>query len=513
MTQHAKKVIHNTAFLYGKLIFSAAVTLYSTRLLLNSLGIADFGIYNLIAGVILMLTFINGAMTITTQRYLSFHLGGGDLQQLNKIFNSSVSIHFLISMGIVLLLESLSFWLLHGFLHIPADRISDAAWCYHLMVISTFFTINAVPYDALINAKEDMRFDAIIGMAESLLKFVAAYSIAFFDSHKLIVYSTGVVITTILIRVVKSLWCRLKYRESALSFRWLKEGYLFREMLSYASWNLFGSICYVASSQGIAIVLNRFLGVGINGTYAIAQQMNAQLQSFSVIIGKALNPQIVKSEGFGDRPRMTRLALLSSKSSTFLLLFIVVPLVAEMNGVLTIWLAQVPPQAAVFCTIILVNALINQLSTGIKSAVQATGNIKLYQSVVGTTVMLIVPIAYLLLHLGASVFHVLLASTAMEIISLSLRLSICRRISGISYARFLNDVLAKVILVAVLPILTVIIWQSTVAFSIFRMVGTVVLHTLVLLTSIYLVGMTSNEKTWVTMAIKKIKGKKIKLSV
>lgn len=513
MKNQSNKVLSNTLFLYAKLLFSAVLSLYSTRLLLNALGIADFGIYNLIAGVILMLAFLNGAMTITTQRYLSFHLGASEGDRLKKIFNTSVSIHFLISLLVVALLELLGFWLLNGFLNIPAAKISEASICYHLMVVSTFFTINAVPYDALINAKEDMRFDALIGMCETFLKFFAAYTVIFFSSHKLVYYSAAIVLITVLLRLSKTLWCKLKYTESTLVLQWIKEGYLFREMLSYASWNLFGSLCYVASSQGVAIVLNRFLGVKINGSYAIAQQMNAQLQSFSVIIGKALNPQIVKSEGAGDRERMVRLALFSSKSSSFLLLLVVIPFIAEMDGILQLWLREVPTQVGVFCTVLLINALVNQLSTGLKSAVQATGKIKLYQVVVGTTVMLIVPVAYLMLLNGYTVVHILLASTGIELISLLLRLVICQGVAGISFGRFFHAVIFKVFAVALLPILAVYMMHSYMDFSFWRMLFTLMLNGLLLLFAIYLFGLTSSERDKLTTAIKKIKIKKLSPSI
>jgi len=358
-----------------------------------------------------------------------------------------------------------------------------------------------------------MRFDAIIGIIETMLKLVAAYYITFFSAHKLIAYSAGIVFTTIVIRIAKSLWCRIKYQESSIQMKWLREGYLFREMLSYATWNLFGSICYVASSQGIAVVLNRFLGVNINGTYAISQQMNSQLQSFSVIISKALNPQIMKSEGIGDRARMTKLSLLSSKSSTLLLLFVVIPLIAEMNGVLHLWLPKIPPTTGLFCTVVLINAVINQLSTGLKSAVQASGNIKLYQSVVGSTIILIVPITYILLQFGCTVFQVLLAMSSMEVVSLTLRLIICHKVTKIGINRFFSEVIIKVILVSSVAVCTMMLLQYCLNFSILRLFLTVLLNAIVMSLSIYLLGINASERTMVNAAIKKIKKKNISLSV
>ncbi len=513
MKTNANRIVSNTFFLYSKLVFSAILTLYATRVLLSELGIVDFGIYNLIAGVVIMLTFINGAMTITTQRYLSFYLGSGNTDSLSKIFNTSVSIHFLISAVIVGGLELIRVGLFGDFLNIPENRIDESIWCFRLMTISTFFTINSVPYDSLINANEDMLFDSIVGLLETFLKFLAALYLGLISDDKLIIYSVLIVLITILTRLIKTVWCRAKYKEAVLTFAFLKEGFLFKEMLSYASWNLFGSLCYVASSQGVAVVLNRFLGVAINGTYAISQQMNSQLQSFSVVIGKALNPQIVKSEGAGDREKMIKLALISSRSSAILLLFIVIPLIAEISMVLEIWLKNVPPQAGLFCVIILINALINQMSTGLKSAVQATGRIKLYQSVVGTTIILIVPIAYYLLGAGYSAIEVLLASTCVEIVSLFLRVMICNNKIGITYRLFLQDVFFRVLLVCVLPILAVLYLHHALPDSIWRVFLVFIANALVLCLSVFFVGVSSDERNYVVTALKKLKSRKIKVSV
>lgn len=355
-----------------------------------------------------------------------------------------------------------------------------------------------------------MLFDSIVGLLETFLKFLAAFSLAFLASDKLVIYSILIVAITILIRLIKTIWCKIKYKEAGISIKFLKEGFLFKEMLSYASWNLFGSICYVASSQGVAVVLNRFLGVAINGTYAISQQMNSQLQSFSVVIGKALNPQIVKSEGAGDRKKMIKLALISSRSSAILLLFVVIPLIAEISGVLKLWLENVPPQASIFCVIILVNSLINQMSTGLKSAVQATGKIKLYQAVVGTTIILIVPIAYFMLNAGYSAMEVLIASTCMEFISLFLRVLICNNTIGITYALFFKDVLLKVILATIVPALVVAYLHSALPETVLRIVFAFVANAILLVLSVFFVGISSEERSYLIEALKKLKRKKLK---
>ncbi|RZJ99872.1 MAG: hypothetical protein EOO43_25640, partial [Flavobacterium sp.] len=338
----ANKVFYNTGFLYGKLLITIFIALFSTRIVLKSLGTEDFGIFNLLAGVIAMLSFLNGAMTITTQRYLSFYLGKGESQKNAEVFKTSITLHLVIGIVIVILLEVLGFFVFDGWLNISSVKIPEAKAVYHFMVISTFFTINAVPYDAAITANEDLLFDSIIGIFEAILKLVIAFYLLYTDYSKLIIYGGLTAGLTVLIRVIKTVWCSIKYPESRFGVKFTYNLKLLKEMAAYASWNLFGALCYVASSQGTAIILNKFFGVKINASYAVANQVNSQTQSFSVMMVRAFNPQIVKSEGSGDRSRMIRLAVQSSKFSVFLLLIMVIPMIAEMPFILRMWLTNVP---------------------------------------------------------------------------------------------------------------------------------------------------------------------------
>jgi O-antigen/teichoic acid export membrane protein len=442
---NAKKVLLNTIFIYGKVIISLLLALISTRLIFNSLGKEDFGIFNLLAGIIIMLSFLNGAMTITSQRYLSYYIGKGESEKNKDVFRTSVTLHLLIGILITLFLVGLKFFLFDGMINIPFYRVKDAEVLYLFMIISTFFTITAVPYDALINAHEDLFFDSILGIIESVLKLVIALYIQVTSFDKLIVFGLLISVLTIVIRITKTVWCLIQYPECKLSTRVSKNWTLFKEMFSYSLWNLFGSICYVAHSQGFSIILNRFFGIGINSTYAISNQVNSQMISFSSMLVKAFNPQIVKSEGSGDRNRMIRLAIQSSKFSVFLVLIMVIPLIIEMPFVLKIWLINTPEYAVSFCSIILISTLISQMSSGLKTAIQATGNIRLYQGVVGTTILLNLPIAIFLLYKGFPAYSVMLSSLIIEIISFTLRLKIVSFKTGLSISIFMNQVVYKVL--------------------------------------------------------------------
>jgi O-antigen/teichoic acid export membrane protein len=492
--KNAKIVFNNTIFLYLKIIISLFFTILSTRILLKSLGAEDFGIFNLIAGIITLLSFLNGAMTVTTQRYLSYHIGSGDIEKIKVIFKSSVILHLLIGISIVILLEVLGLFLFNGILNIPVERIQTAKIVFQCMVLSTFFTINSVPYDSAINSNEDMFFDSITGIIESIVKLLIAIYLLGTSYDKLVVYGVSIASLTIFIRIIKSIWCNLKYRECQISIDLKLDIKLILEMAQYSLWNLFGAIGYVASSEGLNFMLNIFFGPKLNASYGISKQVNSQMQSFSVMMVKAFNPQIVKNEGSGDRQKMLFLAMKSSKFSTFLLLILVIPFILELPFILKIWLELVPDFTYVFCVIILINSLLGQLSTGLKTAVQAVGKIKLYQAVMGSTILLTLPIAFFLLSMGYPSYSVLLGASLMEVISLMLRIKIVNHVSGLPVKFFtINVVLKSVIIFLISFGLTYLIQQFFIE-GIFRFLITTVVSTFLTCLMIWFYGLIHDER-------------------
>ncbi|MDZ7739337.1 MAG: hypothetical protein U5K32_09820 [Bacteroidales bacterium] len=444
------RVAMNTGFLYGKMLITLVIALFSTRLILGALGEVDYGIFNLIGGVIAMLSFLNVAMTISTQRYMSFYLGSEDASKLRSVFTSSTSLHLIIGLSIVILLEIAGIFLFNGFLNIPEERIGTARTIYHFMVVSTFFTINAVPYDAAINAHENFLFDAAVGIIESVIKLVIAIVLVYTASDKLVLYGLLMALLTILVRVIKGSFCINRYRECSFTTRLVIKGKLIREMISFAGWNLFGSFCTIVRNQGIAIVLNLSFGVIINAAYAVAHQVNSQLMLFSVNMLRSLNPQIIKSEGGGNRSRMLRLAMLACKVSFFLLAFFAIPLIIEMEYVLNLWLKDVPEYTVIFCQLMLLLSMVQLLTYGLGTAIQSVGRIKLFQSLVGTTLILNLPVAIILIKLGFEPYSILIGSIALEMIAGMMRVIIARKITGLSVKQYLRDVQSRAVPVAIL---------------------------------------------------------------
>ena len=432
----AKRVIANTGFLYGKMLITILISLFSTRLILNAIGAVDFGIFNLIGGVIALLSFINGSMVIATQRYLSISLGAGDIERLKSVFRSSVILHLIISFTIVVLLEIGGLFLFNGVLNIPIERMCTAKIIFHFMVISTFFTINAVPYDASINAHENMLIDAIVGICESLVKLGIAIWLVYTDTDKLILYGLLTALLTITLRVIKSTYCIKKYEECRIRIRSTIDIELVKEMITFAGWNMFGYFCSVIKDQGLAVLLNTFFGILINAAYGVANQVNSNIRHFSSNMIRAIMPQITKSEGSGNRERMLRLSVFASKISFFLLAFFAIPVIIEMPFVLKIWLKTVPENALIFCQLILIQSMMYQITIGAMTAVTSVGNIKAFQIAVGVIEIFNLPMAYLLMKFGMPAHYVLVNSIFFELVAGNMRIWYANKIAGLNVKDF-----------------------------------------------------------------------------
>lgn len=500
----ANKVIVNTGILYGRMVVTMGISLYSTKIVLNALGSTDYGIFNLVAGVIAMLSFLNAAMSTSTQRFLSYHQGKNNVPMQKKVFTNSFLLHIGIGLLIVVGLELIGLFLFDGFLNIPVARIEDAKIIYHFMSATVFFTIVTVPFNGSLTAHENMLWIALVNIIETLLKLGIAVLLLVLHSHKLIIYgmlSEGV---TMISFILYAVFCFRKYEECTLKNLFTIDRPLMKELTSFGGWNLFGSLCSLGRSQGLAVMLNVFFGTVINAAYGIANQISAQLNFFSATMLRTINPQIMKSEGAGDRSRMLRLSMMASKFGFFLFAFFAIPCLFEMPYILKFWLKNVPDFTVIFCRLILVGMMINQLTIGLQSGLQATGNIKRYQIVVGITLLLNLPVAYGLLKLGFPPYSVLVSYVLIEGVGCSLRLFFIHKIAGLSIKEYFKRVLLK----EILPVTgSVLICLLITHFSLFhfRFLVTCVLSAIVFTISIFLWGLCADEKELVNKMLLKVR--------
>jgi O-antigen/teichoic acid export membrane protein len=502
----ANKVVLNTGILYGRMLLTVGISLYSTRLILNALGATDFGIFQLVAGVIAMLSFLNNAMATSTQRFLSFYQGENDMVMQKKVFTNSLQIHIIIGLILVLVLELLGFFLFDGFLNIPLDKISVAKAIYHLMSATVFFTVLSVPFMGTLIAHENLLWVSIVSIIETLLKLGIALLLLTLLNNKLLIYGLLTECICLLSLILYAGFCFKKYSECTLDGLFIIDKVQMKQLSSFAGWNLFGALCSLGRTQGLAILLNIFLGTVVNAAYGIANQVSSQMAFFSSSLLRALNPQIMKSEGAGDRDRMLRLSMMACKFCFFLLAIVSIPCIFEMESILKIWLKNVPEHTLIFCRLILLGILINQLTIGLQSAIQATGKIKMYQTVVGTIILLNLPIAYFLLKYNYPVHYVLLSYCSIELIACVARLYFLKIVAELSPRLYFKRVFISLIIPVLVSIITCIIVYNYISSS-YRVIYTIFYSSIFFIVSIYIGGLCKDEKEIIKNILIKIKNK------
>lgn len=421
------------------------ISLVSVPMILNALGKSDYGLYNLIAGVISMLSFLNASMAITTQRYMSVAIGENNNVKLNNIYNTSLVLHFIVGLLIIVLFEICYLFLFDGFLNIAPQRIIAAKIVYQLIVASTFFTIISVPFGALMNAHENMLAFSVISVIDSLLKLLLAFYVGRCAYDRLIIYAAGIAGISLIHILFNQVYVRIKYKEYRISLKKYFSRDYFRQMFGFTGWNTLASVAVVSRNQGIAVFFNLLCGTIANAAYGIANQINGVLGYFSSTFQKALNPQLMKSEGMHDKLRLIRLALISSKYSVWVIALFAIPLIIEMPYVLQLWLKNVPEYTLRLSQLVLILAIVGQYSVGLMSSIQAIGKIRTYQIIMSGLIILNLPICYCVLKFGYPIHYCIAVFIVMEFISMMTRLYMAQKIVGIRSVVFIKKVIVPTI--------------------------------------------------------------------
>ena len=442
-----KKIAKNTLALYIRMLFNMVVSLYMSRVILDVLGVSDFGIYTVVGGVVFLFTFISGSMAGATQRFFAFELGRGNKIRLRKVLNSSIIIHVLLALSILVLAETIGFWLFAKYINIPHERMQAASCVYHFSVVTFFVTIISVPYKALIIAHEDMGVFALIGVVETVLKLAIVYLLLYITWDKLVVYAALVLLVAFLIGVMQFVYCRSKYGECRFELYYNR--LLYSRLLSFSGWQIFGNLAFVLSSQGINVLLNLFFGPIINSARGIAFQVDGAINSFVTNFQMAVNPQLIKSYASNEKSYMAELLIYSSKYSFFLLFLLSLPVLLESDFILALWLKEVPPYSSVFLRLVILNSLIGSLSGSLMTVASATGRIKWYQIIVGGLLLLNLPESYILLKFGYPVYVPFVVVIINSCMALFCRVELLHRMVGMSRRDFSVKVLLAVLLTGV----------------------------------------------------------------
>jgi len=440
-----KRIAKNTLMLYLRMLLIMIVSLFTVRIVLNTLGVEDYGIYNLVGGIVTSFAFLSSTMASATQRFFAFELGAKNYGRLNNIFNLTVVIYVAIAIVILILAESLGVWFLNEKLVIPLHRVEAANWVYQFSIFSFVITVLTTPLEAIIMAREKMSFYAYVSVVEAILRVVIVYLLFLFGHDKLKVYAVLTFAVTFLLRILYYIYCRRNFSEVRFSLFWDRN--LFLELLNFAGWNLFGALTVVSFNQGTSFVLNIFFGPVVNASRGIATQVNNAVASFSTNFYAAVRPQIIKNYAAEEREKMLNLVFRSTKYSFFLLMLLSIPILLFPDFILKSWLKVVPEHAERFVQLTIWFNLINLLQIPISTAVQANGKIKKYQLITGFIMLLSLPLSYWGLSLGFQAEIVFYMMILVSLVALVFRLIILKQLISFRYSDYLSQVLSKIILV------------------------------------------------------------------
>lgn len=443
-----KRIAKNTMFLYIRMLLIMGVTLYVSRVVLSVLGVEDFGLYNVVGGVVTMFTFLNGSLGAATSRYITFELGKNSYERLKRIFNAALVVHIFIAILIIILAETIGLWFLYEKLNIPEQRFSAALWVYQLSILTTFFSMTQVPYQATIIAHEDMKIYAYVGLVDAFLRLIIVYLIVYSPIDRLVFYAALLCFLHIGVMIFYRWYCVKRYKESKIDFCFDKS--LYKEIFTFSGSDLIGHVAVLAQGQGMNILLNIFFGPVVNAARAIAYQVQGAITQFSNNFMTAVRPQIIKSYAEGNIDDMWRLVIQSSCFSYYLMLFICLPLCLETDTILQLWLGNFPDHSVSFLILIIFLCLIQTLKTPRSIIFHAMAKVFWSNITVGVVLCLAFPLAYVLLRHGGAPESVFWASNITMLLSELVSVIVLRHFLKFSIVGYFIKVHGRCILVTIL---------------------------------------------------------------
>lgn len=495
-----RRIAKNTFLLYVRMFIVLIIGLITGRVVLNALGVDDYGIYNVVGGFVVVFGFFNGAMATASQRYITFELARGDIENQIKAFSTSLNLHLLLSFFILIVAESVGLWFLNYKLVIPSERMFAAFWVYQLSVASLILSILSVPYNALIIAHEKMSAFAAISMTDVLLKLVVVYLISISSVDRLILYASFIFCIQLIDQLIYIAYCKIKFQETHYKFIYDKT--LLKGMSNIAGWSIFGNMAGVCYTQGLNILLNIFFGPVVNAARGIAVTIQGAITGFSSNIQTAINPQITKSYATGDLDRMHSLIFSSSKFCFYLLLLVIMPILIETETILILWLKNVPQYTVWFTRIILLIMLFDTLANPLMIASQAVGKVKVYQSVVGGILLLILPVSYVFLKLGYEPVTVFVVQFVISLIATLFRVLIVRKLIDMKLRNYIEKI--------VIPITTVLIISLAICATLAYLISQSLVHKVIVMcicpfvtfSAIMIFGLTQSERIIIISKVK-----------
>ena len=494
-TSNTKRIAKNTMLLYFRMLLTMLVSLYTSRVVLNALGVEDYGIYNVVGGVVTMFSFIYGALVTSTQRYLTYELGKGNMEQLKKVFTASIHIYVVISVFIILLGETIGLLFFYNKMIIPDSRMTAAMWVYQFSIVTMVIQVMSAPYNSVIIAHEDMNVFAAVSILEVVLKLAIVYILLLCIGDKLIFYAIMLASIQLLIRFIYTFYCKKHYEESIIIKNFDKT--LVIEMSKFAGWNIWGNLAATMFGTGVNLLLNVFFGPVVNAARAVAVQVESAIVQFSTNFLIAVNPQIIKSYAQNDFAGLHTLLYRSSKISCFLLLMLSLPVIMETEIILTLWLKIVPEYTISFLQLLLCIMIVDAIARPLITAATATGDVKKYQSIIGGILLTIVPISYFVLKLGAPPISVYIVHLIVAIVAFIVRLIIVRPMIKLSLSHYIKLVILPCFFVVVISFVISYVTKFALPETILSSIIVCLVSVLSVAVSSYFIGLTQRERTFI----------------
>ena len=492
--------------LYIRMLLIMAVNLYTSRVVLNALGVEDFGIYNVVGGVVAMFSVLSGSLSAAITRFITYELGKGNEESLKKIFSSSVTIQIGLAFLIIILAEAVGVWFLNDKMNIPDSRIVAANWVFQLSVLTFVINLISVPYNASIIAHERMSAFAYISILDALGKLAIAFFITISPIDRLVFYAILMCLVALCIRFVYGIYCKRHFEECAYHFIFDTE--LLKQMFGFAGWNFIGASSAVLRDQGGNVVINLFCGPAVNAARGIAFQVGNAVNGFVSNFMTALNPQITKSYAAGERDYMMTLIYHGARLSFYILLLISLPVLVNTSYILTLWLKTVPDHTELFVQLVLVFAMGESISNPLITAMLATGNIRNYQLIVGGLQMMNLPVSYILLRTGSFPEVVIIVAIIISQCCLAARLFMLRGMIGLSVKGYLKKVYINVLTVTVLSAIVPFLIASRLEDTFVNFVLLCCLSVACTGLTVYYIGCNKTERQFVKNKIYAIRNKK-----
>ena len=472
-----------------------AVGLYTSRVVLHVLGASDYGIYNIIGGVVVLFSFINNALISATQRFLNFNLGKKDITAVHHVFCMSMNAYFILSLLFIVLAETIGLWFVNTQLNIPEDRHNAALWVYQFSVLTFIVNLLRIPYNATIIAYERMDFYAYVSLIEVILKLAVVYLLFVTSYDKLILYALLYTIIPIMMNIVYKIYCNKHFSVTKYQPLWNKE--IFRSLFGFSGWSLFGSIANMSAQQGINILVNIFYGVTANAAVGIANQVTTNVYQFISNFQTAFQPQIVKTYAANETEAFHKLIFRSAKFSYFMMFLLALPIILTTHDILEIWLVKVPEYTAIFCQLILGFLIIECISAPLWMAVQATGKIKRYQILMAICIFMNFPLTYIVFKIGMPVYYAWIIRIFVNVITISARCIYMKKYLEFPILDFFKKVIKPILIVSAISIPIPYFISISTTSGIENIIIVTIISILISLFFIYTLGLNINEKKFI----------------